>query len=185
MPHLHGHEMLDVWSVEGRFRQLIYSPKGTIEGVLIDTDGVSTQFVVDRHDPALAGQLAVLREGQALVIEGTEADPSPKGEPEHTVYQFERLASVDGKSLASPQHSHGGKAVGTVVRFNYAKHGVANGVVLDSGDFIHTKPDGMARLGLKIGDKVQAEGTARPLATGAGRVIEARSVNGHSFGPAH
>lgn len=179
MPH--PHHDIDIWSVEGNFQQLVFSPKGAIEGLLIDTDGVPTQFVCDPQDPVVAEHLAGLRDGQALVIEGTEAGPSPKGEAEHTVYRLERLVSVDGKP-AKPPTDHKA-AVGTVVRFNYAKHGAPNGVVLDNGDFVHTKPDGMVRLGLKIGDKVRAEGDARPLVTGHGRVVEARSVNGEPVGP--
>ena len=181
MPH--PHEMIDVWSVEGQFQQLVFSPKGGIEGVLIDTDGVPTQFVTDPHDPAVADLFGTLRAGQSLVIEGSEAGPSPKGEAAHSVYDFERLVSVDGKAPKAPQ-SHG-DGVGTVVRFNYAKHGAANGVVLDNGDFVHTRPDGFERLGLKVGDKVKAEGEARALVTGSGRVIEAHTVNGKPVGPAH
>ncbi|WP_428383504.1 hypothetical protein [Nevskia ramosa] len=181
MPHPH-HEA-DVWSVEGRFQHLIYSPKGGVEGVLIDTDGVSTQFVTDPHDPSVAEQFSALRVGQALVIEGSDHGPSPKGEPAHWVYAFKRLASIDGKP---PKLSAAGEeASGKVIRYNYAKHGAANGVVLDNGDFIHTKPEGLARLGLKIGDQVKAEGMARPLVTGSGRVIEATRVNGKPVEPAH
>jgi len=175
MPHPH-HESLDVWSVEGRFQHLIYSPKGRIEGVLIDTDSVPTQFVFERHDEDAAAAFAGLKPGQALVIEGTEEGPSPKGEPEHTVYRFERLASVDGK--APRQADIAGSVDGKVVRFNYARHGEANGVVLDTGDFVHTKPHGLALLGLKLGDKVRAEGRTQPLATGEGRVVEAVRGNG-------
>ncbi|CAN5914628.1 hypothetical protein BH11PSE13_BH11PSE13_45760 [soil metagenome] len=181
MPH--PHEMIDVWSVEGQFQQIVFSPKGGIEGVLIDTDGVPTQFVTDPHDPAVAELFGKLRAGQSLVIEGSEAGPSPKGEAAHSVYDFERLVSVDGKAPKA-QHPHG-DVVGTVVRFNYAKHGAANGVVLDNGDFVHTKPDGFERLGLKVGDKVKAEGEARALVTGEGRVIEAHTVNGKPVSPAH
>ena len=85
MPHPH-HE-IDVWSVEGSFQHLIYSPKGAIEGVLIDTDGVSTQFVTEPQDPLVADLFAKLRTGQTVVIEGTEAPPSPKGDAAHTVYR--------------------------------------------------------------------------------------------------
>ncbi len=172
------HETIDVWSVEGRFKHLVYSPGGGIEGVLIDTDGVSTQFVFDRHDDAAPGAFTGLHAGQALVIEGTEDAPSPKdkGEAEHTVYRFERLVSVDGR--APPHAAAEARIGGTVVRFNYARHGEANGVVLDTGDFVHTRPDGLARLGLKIGDKVSAEGRVQPLTTGEGRVVEAVQVNG-------
>ncbi|MDB5829502.1 MAG: hypothetical protein JWQ73_3722 [Variovorax sp.] len=177
------HELIDVWSVEGRFQHLVFSPKGGIEGLMIDTDGVPTQFVTDPHDPAVVDVLSKLRIGQALILEGSERGPSHKGEPEHSVYDFERLVSVDGKApKAAPRQ---GDVVGTVVRLNHAKHGAANGVVLDNGDFVHTRPDGFERLGLKVGDKVRAEGEARPLVTGTGRVIEARTVNGKAVAPAH
>ena len=181
MPHPH-HE-IDVWSVEGRFQHLIYSPKGAIEGVLIDTDGVSTQFVTEPQDPLVVELLAGLLPGQTVVIEGTEAQASPKGDASHTVYRFERLASIDGHAPKKPASGEGTR--GKVVRFNYAKHGEANGVVLDNGDFVHTRPDGLHALGLKIGDTVEAEGAARPMVAGAGRVIEAHHVNGQSVGPAH
>lgn len=182
MKHSHDHrgphdDTLDVWAVEGRFQHLVYSPRGGIEGVLIDTDGVPTQFVFERHDEGAASAFADLQVGQVLVIEGTEEGPSPKGDAAHTVYRFERLASVDGES---PGHAAGEdeRIEGTVVRLNYARHGEANGVVLDTGDFVHTRPDGFARLGLKVGDRVRAEGRAQALATGKGCVVDAERVNG-------
>ncbi|MFE8645852.1 hypothetical protein ACFX58_12285 [Sphingomonas sp. NCPPB 2930] len=175
MPATTSHE-IDVWSVEGRFQHLVYSPKGTIEGLLIETDGAPAQFVCDSHDPAATAGLADLKPGQAVVLEGTVAEPSPKGTPAHEVYRLERLVSVDGRP-AAPAPTRADVA-GTVVRFNYARHGAPNGVVLDSGDFVHTRPDGLERLGLKVGDTVEVEGDARPLAGGAGRVVEARAVNG-------
>lgn len=181
MPHLH-HD-IDGWSVEGCFQHLIYSPKGAIEGVLIDTDGVLTQFVTEPQDLRVAELFAGLRTGQAVGIEGTEAAPSPKGESAHTVYHFERLASVDGHAPMQGAGAEGTR--GTVVHFNYARHGEANGVVLDNGDFVHTRPDGLHGLDLKIGDTVDAEGATRPLATGTGRVIEAHHVNGQPVRPAH
>lgn len=172
---------VDVWSVAGVFQQLVYSPKGAVEGVLIDTDGIPTQFVTDPHDAATGELLATLRPGQALVLEGTEAEPSPKGESPHTVYAFERLTSVDGQP-PRPTPSQATVA-GKVVRLNHARHGAPNGVLLDSGDFVHTRPDGFEKLGLKIGDTLEAEGPARPLATGGGRVIEAHRANGHALAP--
>ena len=174
------HDTIDIWAVEGRFQHLIYSPKGGIEGLLIDTDGVSTQFVTDPHDAAVTEQLAGLRPGQSLQLEGSEAGPSPKGEPVHTVYHLERLAAVDGKPVAVTASKH--RSRGTVVRLNYARHGAPNGVVLDNGDFVHTRPDGFEQLGLGVGDVVSAEGDARSLVVGEGRVIEARQVNGKSLG---
>ena len=174
-------DAVDVWAVEGVFQQLLYSPKGAVEGVLIDTDGIPTQFVTDPHDAPTGELLAALKPGQTLVLEGIDAGPSPKGESPHAVYLFERLAAVDGRppEPAPPHASVSGK----VVRLNHARHGAPNGVLLDSGDFVHTRPVGFEALGLKVGDTLEAEGPARPLATGTGRVIEAHRANGHALAP--
>lgn len=181
MPH--PPNSLDVWSVKGRFQQLVYSPKGAIEGLLINTEGVPTQFVCDPHDVALGDLLASLRHGQTLVLEGTEPGPSPEGEPRHSVYALERLAKVNGKAPAARPAA--AATTGTVVRLNYARHGAANGVVLDNGDFVHTKPEGFERFRLELGDTVRAEGPARPLADGSGRVIEGQRINGKAAPPSH
>jgi hypothetical protein len=170
------------WSIEGRFQHLIYSPKGAIEGLLIETDGTPTQFVTDPQDASNLDRLGGLTVGQTLVVEGSEEGPSPKGESSHFVYRFHRLASVDGVDAGPPQEP--AQAHGKIVRFNYAKHGEPNGFVLDSGDFVHTRPDGFAALRLAIGDEVRAEGPSRPLVDGRGRVVEAHRVNDRAVGPA-
>ena len=174
--------LIDVWSVEGRFQHLIYSPRGEHEGVLIDTDGVPTQFVFDRHDTAAAAAFASLKPGQRITVEGTERPVSPKGdkgESAHVVYDFHRLSEIDGKPLAPPDDD--APAEGRVLRINYAKHGAPNGVVLDSGDFVHLRPEGFAQLDLQPGDRVRAEGPSQPLAVGRGRVVDAHTVNGQAL----
>ncbi|RYZ13406.1 MAG: hypothetical protein EOO24_00025 [Comamonadaceae bacterium] len=175
MPH--PDHALDLWSVAGRFQQLVYSPTGQIEGLLIDTDGVPTQFVTDPHDAAFRDTLLRLRPGQALVLEGAEQD-GPGHEPAaHVVYRLDRIARIDGKD-PQPAASSGETVVeGTVLRLNYARHGAPNGVVLDTGDFVHTRPDGFAVLAPAVGDRIRAAGEPRhELVTGGGRVIEARQV---------
>ena len=153
-------------SIEGRFVHLVYSPHGGIEGVLLDADGRPVQIVFDHDDEQASRPFERLSAGQSLVIDGTARGPSPKGESEHPVYDFVRLKSVDGIK-PEPKRDRGAAYRGVVERFNYARHGAANGVVLDSGDFIHTKPDGLTRLKLRIGDRVEADGDAYLLATGA------------------
>ena len=175
MPHDHVPADDTLWVLEGRLDQLIYSPKGGIEGLLVDVDGVPVQFVVAKGRDG--GALAALQEGAVLVCEACVAPLSHKGEAEHEVYDLERLVSVDGVPVDDDAGASDG-ASGTVVRFNYARHGEANGVVLDSGDFVHTRPDGFALLGFEIGMHVEADGESRALVGGAGRVIEARVVNG-------
>jgi hypothetical protein len=54
--------------------------------------------------------------------------------------------------------------------------------VLDNGDFLHLKPDGMKKAGLRVGQEVAAEGRARPMALGH-RVIEVEVVDGVALAP--
>jgi hypothetical protein len=164
-----------VWSIDGTYLHPIYSPKGGIEGIMLDADGVMAQFVFAHgaSDGALFGQLEA---GQHVTVEGTEAQPWPEGENAHAVYQFRRLTGIDGKNVhdgGTPAH-----AKGRVVRINHARHGEANGVVLDSGDFVHVRPDRFSALGVAIGDQVEASGPGRQLAGGSGRVIDAVKLNG-------
>ncbi len=102
-----------------------------------------------------------------------------RGKGDHPVYSLVTLTGTDGKPLI---HAGAGGAEmatvqGIVKRINYARHGAANGVVLESGDFIHLKPEGMKNIGLKVGDKVTAQGTASLMPLGQ-QVIEAETVNG-------
>ena len=50
-------------------------------------------------------------------------------------------------------------------------------MILDTGDFIYMKPEGMKRVALKVGDQVTAEGTSAMMPLGQ-QVIEAKTVNG-------
>jgi hypothetical protein len=72
-----------------------------------------------------------------------------------------------------------------VTRLNYANHGAANRVVLDTGNILHTKRKGMARLKLKVGDTVvrhrARRGGAQTLITVSGKAIEAIRINGKLF----
>jgi len=46
-----------------------------------------------------------------------------------------------------------------------------------TGDFIHVKPEGFAKLRLNVADALTAEGDARFLATVGGWAVEAAKVN--------
>jgi hypothetical protein len=168
-------------ALEGPFQSLIHAPDGQPEGALVHIDGAPAQLVLARGDAVGAAQLAALSPGQALRFDATRQGPSDKGPAEHPVYQLDKLRAVDGQAPRRFQfRPRPAPYTGRVVRFNYARHGARNGVVLDSGDFIHLKPDGMAGMALAIGDEVAADGDAWPLATGRGYVVEATSVNGRA-----
>lgn len=145
-----------------------FSPKGGLEGLIVEIAGRTAQVVCPPHlGRDLAGAVA---EGDTVELLLSEAEPSDKGPAAHPVYHLEELPRTETAD-AKPA------AAGTVARFNYAKHGEANGVVLDTGDFVHLKPDGLKQLGLKVGDRVTAEGDSRPMDLG-GFVIDATAVNG-------
>ncbi len=165
-------------AVKGKFQHLIFSPKGFIEGVLLEVEREPTQIVFERHDEASSLDFEALKKGQNLVVRAKRQGPSLKGESQHPVFGYVRLVSIDGRKPIKRIAAKGAAFTGVVTRFNYARHGEPNGVVLDNGDFIHTKPHGLAGLKLEVGDKVSADGEARPLKVGGGRVVEAMRVNG-------
>ncbi len=170
-------------TLQAEYRYPIYSPKGSIEGALLHAGHDTLQIVFEPHGGPGADAFAGLRAGASVAVEVRREPPSATGAAPHRVYRFERLVSVDGKKpAAATEHKGSAPFTGIVVRLNFARHGEANGVVLDNGDFIHTKPDGMAQLRLEVGDRVEADGEARPLIGGVGRVVEATVVNGKPVG---
>ncbi len=179
-----------VWSLQGTLAQHIYSPQGEIEGLLLLVGNVPVQFVVA---PEQREEAAALQPSQRLELEGTVRPPPHKhahkhthkhahkhthrGEAEHDVYDLFAIGKVDGKQ---PPAAHGPSRqfAGVITRFNYAKHGEPNGYILDSGDFIHTKPQGFKQLGLEIGEHLDGRGAGSRLSSGAGWVFEAEKING-------
>ena len=139
-------------------------------------DGANAQFVIDKHDDKLATLVSALSSGQRLSISAQLAEPSPKGPADHAVHDLAKITRVDGaapkKGVAKAGYS------GKIAQFNFARHGEPNGYVLDTGHFIHVRPDGCKRLKLKVGDAVQADGDAHWLATDGGWAVEATIVNG-------
>jgi hypothetical protein len=165
-------------SIIGKFAHLVYSPKGAVEGVLLDVGRKPAQIVFEKCDEQSARAFEDLKKGQKVVLKAKRLGPSPKGEAEHPVFSYIRLVSVDGIKPTARKRAKGTTFSGTVVRFNYARHGARNGVVLDTGDFVHTRPEGLVGLKIKLGDKVSADGDTQPLVGGRGNVIEAIRVNG-------
>lgn len=163
--------------ITGTFLHIVYSPKGGVEGFLLESAGEIAQFVLDKGDTTAADIAATLRPGQKVVVSADSLPKSPKGAGQHPVHGLLKVVSIDGKRPAAASSLEAGYA-GTVVRLNYARHGAPNGYVLDSGDFVHVKPDGFCKLRLSVGDSVSAEGDAQFLATGNGWAVEAESING-------
>ncbi|AWM40265.1 hypothetical protein GobsT_12750 [Gemmata obscuriglobus] len=153
----------------GTVRQHNFSPKGEIEGVLLDTDSgpVQVNFL---HGPGTSARPVPTPGAPLRLIVAPNHRAADHAPGDHPVYEF--VADAD-----TPEPAAAPVAEGVVTRLNYARHGEPNGVVLDTGDFVHLKPHGMRQVALAVGTRVAAEGTARPTVTGH-RVIEATVVNG-------
>jgi len=160
----------------GTFIQVIHSPKGGVEGLLLEAEGQTVQFVLAKNDEAGATLVSSIKPGQSLTVAGDAMPPSNKGEGVHPVHALDKITAIDGKAPKRAAAAASGYS-GKIVRLNYARHGAPNGFVLDTGDFIHVKPEGFAKLGLKVGDAVSADGDAHFLSTGGGWAVEATKVN--------
>jgi hypothetical protein len=144
----------------GTVEALNVSPKGHYEGFLLRTGKHLIQINFGKHGEHAAEQL---KAGDEVTAE-VEAE-EPHGEPAHRVYRLVRLAGG------------GSEFSGAVERLNYALHGEVNGGILESGDFLHLKPEGARAAGIKVGLKVKGRGARKPM-VGGKSVIEAEEVNG-------
>jgi len=160
---------------QGILQDFNLSPKGGIEGFLLHHDGQAVQINVTPD----VGFAVVRGIGQTVEATCEPERDSKHAKGDHPVYNLVSLTGTDGKGLIFSGAGDGALVTlqGIVKRINYARHGAANGVVLDSGEFIHLKPEGMKKVDLKVGDQVTAEGTAGMMPLGQ-QVLDAKTVNG-------
>ena len=178
-------------SVQGTVKAINFAPKGEVDGMLLEVGGKVVQVNIG-HDQG-EGLAGLIGQPIGLTV-GPEPAVAKHGKGEHPVHKFIAFRGEGGPKPGpagdgpkppghGPKHDHGhghgepAEVKGTVARLNYAKHGEANGVVLDGGEFVHLKPDGMKLAGLAVGQAVSARGKATPRHDG-GRAIEAEVVNG-------
>jgi hypothetical protein len=105
----------------------------------------------------------------------------PWGTPAHKVFRLVRVVDKGGRKAETDQHPPRNFS-GRIERLNYALHGEVNGGILESGDFLHLKPEGARAVGLAVGMAVEARGTTKPM-PGGRFVIEADEVNGTVIRP--
>ena len=170
------HDERTLEKFHGTLQDFNLSPKGAIEGFLLHFEGRTVQINVT-SDVGFAVVRGIGQNVEATVE--PDSDSVKHGKGDHPVFSLVTLTGTDGKALihAGAGEAKTATAEGIVKRINYARHGAANGVVLESGEFIYLKPEGMKNIVLKVGDKVTAEGTAALMPLGQ-QVIEAKTVNG-------
>jgi len=161
--------------ISGTCQQLLFSPKGGIEGALIKVKGVVLQLSM--HSDTGAAFARSTGSGKRLRVLAA-ADHSPKTKDSaHPVYLFEAFADAQGRAVDMAGSDPANTLIkGIVAELHYARHGQPNGVVLETGEFIHMRPHGMAQVGLGVGAKVSAVGEVCMTVLGT-RMLEARSVN--------
>lgn len=116
------------------------SPRGGIEGALVETPKGTVQLNFPKHGAEeVARSMAI---GSRVDV---EAEPETE-DFDHPVYRL-------GEARADRR--------GRVVRLNYALHGEVNGVHLRDGTFVHLKPEGAQKIRARVGDWIEASGVLR------------------------
>jgi hypothetical protein len=161
---------------QGLLQEFNLSPKGGIEGFLLhSSDGQTVQVNV-------TPECFLVLTGRGKNVEATvepETLTNKRRKGDHPVYRLITLKGEDGNVLVFANRDDGEVVTvqGIVKRINYTRYGEADGVVLESGEFIHLKPEGMKHARLKVADQVTATGPASLMPLGQ-QVIEATTVNG-------
>ena len=166
--------------ISGTCQQLLFSPKGGIEGALVKVKGQIVQISVTPDlGAALARATGPAKRLRVLAV----PDHSPKtADGAHPVYKFESLADAAGQAIEWPEFDAADTTIkGVVAALHYARHGEPNGVVLETGEFIHLRPHGMALVGLGVGSKISAVGEVRMTILGT-RMLQAHQVNRIALG---
>jgi hypothetical protein len=156
----------------GTIEALNISPKGFYEGFLLRTGKKIVQINLPKHEIGIIDQGLATGEEITADVEAEE----PHGQPQHGVFRLLRFAGPNGH-FAKPDKDGNNAFSGQIMRLNYALHGAVNGGILDSGDFLHLKPEGARTLKLQLGMQVEGRGVTKPM-VGGHSVIEAQVVNG-------
>ena len=155
----------------GTIQSLNVSPKGFYEGLLLDTTKQLVQVNFPKEAPR--SLIDALTPGAKASF---EVEPEePRGKPDHDVFKLIRVLGENENGTPHPDEHQ--SFSGRIVRLNYALHGEVNGGILDSGDFLHLKPEGAAALNIKPDMEVQGTGETKPM-VGGHSVIDAHVVNG-------
>jgi hypothetical protein len=160
-------------TLSGTLPHLLFSPKGGIEGLLLKGGAKSIQLAIEQR----AADAAVFAEAVGKRINArASADHSPKTRKgAHPVYKLDVITKIAGKAVKFDCNPR--PITGVVAAIHYAKHGEPNGVILKSGEFVHTRPPGMKKLKLGVGSKVVAQGARRMTVLGT-PLVEADEING-------
>jgi hypothetical protein len=159
-------------SLGGILQQLLFSPKGEIEGLLIKVGAKSVQ--ISMHHVTVDARALADAVGESIDVAVSPAHSPKTKKGVHAVHKLDAITRIAGKAVKF--NGNAPSISGVVANIHFAKRGEPNGVILESGEFIHTRPSGMKKLKLDVGSNVVAHGERRMTVLGT-PLIEAREVN--------
>jgi hypothetical protein len=177
--------------LSGKVLRFVRSPKGPMEGLLVQHGEATFQATFPKEHAALV--TGVVKPGDVVSL--TAIDDESRGY--WMVVKVQSLTDARGKVLVmppkpeKPKTEDGAKEepkvevkgksttlTGEVKWLSYSKHGEVNAVVLANGDFIHLHPDGAKALGVTVGQKITATGVATTAPDGVQVLEHPETVNG-------
>ena len=165
--------------ISGKVLQYNLSPKGHYEGMLIESNSGTVQVNFPKDGNSYNPVQHKI--GKLISIIATSFEEAKERKSEHPVYDFK---AMDGKKDDKNPKLFDGFIKGKVISLNYALHGEVNGAIIDSGDFVHVKPEGADAIKLKLGQEISVEGKSRPTSL-PHLIIEAHRVNGTDLDHKH
>lgn len=163
-------------TISGEVQGYNLDPRGNYNGVILKEGDHTVQF--NFRPDAASTVTAAAPVGKKVQLCG---EPESRTS-DRTTYRLVNIIGDDGKKTAvsGPDAGQTMHAEGTVKQLNYTPRGEVDGVILDTGDFVHVDPRSAATLNLSVGQKITAEGRGHAM-TGGHNVIEADQVNGQTI----
>lgn len=159
--------------ISGTVQSYNLGPRGNVEGLMIKTADRMAQVNLPPDLGAVVAQHAPI--GSAVRVNGIPQ----LGMPDHAVYDFYSLKAGDRElKVPTPGDERFVHLDSTISQLNYGRRGEVNGVMLDTGDFVHFGPDAAGALNLQAGQKLTVDGVARPMLMSGHQSIDAVAING-------
>jgi len=146
-------------TLKGVVERFNYSPQGCYESMLFKS---SEALVQVNFPPHMAAEMTkVVTAGDQISVVAV----AERSKGDHPIYRLQKLTSAKGEEIVMlepkpgehPQHKNLEKIEGTIKYLNYARRGEVNGVIFESGDFVHFGPHGARLVKLAMGQKLVVE----------------------------
>ncbi|MGN6727349.1 MAG: hypothetical protein ACTHLZ_15625 [Tepidisphaeraceae bacterium] len=160
-------------SLEGTVAGYNHAPRGEVDGFVLQ---VGDKLVQVNLPPTIGSMVPTIAPmGKSVKIMGSKMET----DADHEVYEFRGMDTGEAAPAPSdkPDEDKSVHVEGTIKSLNYARRGEIDGAMLDTGDYVHVGPREAKDAGLKVGDKLTADGRATAMADGK-QAVDADMLNG-------